>query len=177
MKVYLYLEKYDELIVDTLKESNEQIVSYTNVNDIIILKEEVFEEFDYSEIKDLLETDFNQKITIVIGGIESIVLNHISNLPSDVYYFDDLIVYLVNINKGVELKKWLNNFDVELVNTITKYIEFDMSINKTANELYIHRNTLNYRLDKFYNLTGLNVRTFKGSLAVYLILNFVQTTN
>jgi len=64
-----------------------------------------------------------------------------------------------------------------MIQSIKKFIKNEFSFNQSAKYLYINRNTLNYRLDKFKKLSGLNVITFKGSLAVYLILNFVQTAN
>ncbi|MCK4551507.1 MAG: helix-turn-helix domain-containing protein [Tenericutes bacterium] len=44
-----------------------------------------------------------------------------------------------------------------------------MNASKTAKTLYMHRNTLNYRLDNFINKTEIDVRKFKGAIAIYLL--------
>ncbi|XMB86951.1 helix-turn-helix domain-containing protein [Mycoplasmatota bacterium WC44] len=175
--VYLYLKEYNELIIETLKASNEQLISYESNGNVVVFKERVYEEFDYSSVIRLLEDDFNNSITLVVGGFNELVIDNISKLPSELYYFDDYLIYLTKKDLGDKIYKWLSSIDLELLKTIKSFIELDMSVNKTASKLYIHRNTLNYRLDKFEKLTNINVRTFKGSLSVYLILNFVQTTN
>ncbi|XMB67398.1 helix-turn-helix domain-containing protein [Mycoplasmatota bacterium zrk1] len=175
--VYLYMKDYNQLIVDTFSSSNNQFTRFEKKDKLIVFEEEVIEDFDYEVIKDLLEVDFKEKLTLVVGGDFEIVNKYIKDIPNDVYYLDDFFVHLISINKGKDLFTWLNSFDSELIYTVNKFIENDLSVNKTASTLYIHRNTLNYRLDKFNKLSGLNIRSFKGSLAVYLILNFVQTAN
>lgn len=45
------------------------------------------------------------------------------------------------------------------------------NLSKTAQALYIHRNTLNYRLDKFYEDTQLNLRTLSDLVLCYWIIN------
>lgn len=49
-------------------------------------------------------------------------------------------------------------------------------MSETAKKLYIHRNTLLYRLDKFKNETGLDVRTFHDAVLVKLALVLYKVT-
>ncbi len=58
--------------------------------------------------------------------------------------------------------------DPELLITIKTYLEANFNLSLTAKNLYIHRNTLQYRLDKFVEKTGINLKSFTGALTVYL---------
>ena len=57
-----------------------------------------------------------------------------------------------------------SSLDNETQNTIRSFFENDLSIAETARELYIHRNTLVYRLDKFEKQSGLDIRRFDDAI-------------
>lgn len=42
----------------------------------------------------------------------------------------------------------------ELIKTLQVYLSCNLNANETANQLIIHRNTLNYRLNRIYKITG-----------------------
>jgi len=52
----------------------------------------------------------------------------------------------------------------------------DCNVSETAKKLYIHRNTLLYRLDKFKQETGLDVRTFNDAVLVKIALLLYKVT-
>lgn len=52
----------------------------------------------------------------------------------------------------------------ELMSTISKFFECSLNVSETARQLFIHRNTLVYRLDKVYKMIGLDLRTFEGAI-------------
>lgn len=60
--------------------------------------------------------------------------------------------------------------DEETLKTIHVFIECNLNVSETAKELYMHRNSLQYRLDRFYEKTGLDIRQFQDALTVYLAL-------
>lgn len=55
-------------------------------------------------------------------------------------------------------------FDEETLHTIHAFLESGLSIAECARKLYLHRNTLIYRLDKIEKLTGLDIRTFDDAM-------------
>lgn len=61
-------------------------------------------------------------------------------------------------DKDVEL------FEEETLSTVFKFFENSLNISETARQLYIHRNTLVYRLEKIQKMTGLDVRVFEDAL-------------
>ncbi|OPH52140.1 hypothetical protein BC351_32920 [Paenibacillus ferrarius] len=66
--------------------------------------------------------------------------------------------------------------DTETVTTLEHFFTLDCNVSETAKKLYIHRNTLLYRLDKFKNETGLDVRTFNHAVLVRLALLLYKVT-
>lgn len=61
-------------------------------------------------------------------------------------------------------------FDEETMNLVEKFFENNLNTSETARKLYIHRNTLIYRLDKIQKETGLDLRTFDDALMLKVAL-------
>lgn len=55
-------------------------------------------------------------------------------------------------------------YDEELMRTAEVFFKRDLNLSETARELFVHRNTLIYRLDRIERMTGLNIRNFKDAL-------------
>ncbi|MEX2416628.1 MAG: helix-turn-helix domain-containing protein [Paenibacillaceae bacterium] len=66
--------------------------------------------------------------------------------------------------------------DAETTQTLESFFELDCNVSETAKKLFIHRNTLLYRLDKFKQETGLDVRSFKQAIHVKLALQLYKVT-
>ena len=79
-------------------------------------------------------------------------------------------------------KETLDVLDQETILTIQKFFKHNLNVSETARELFVHRNTLVYRLDKIEKVTGLDLRefdqavTFKVAMMVkkYLSSNAVK---
>ncbi len=59
--------------------------------------------------------------------------------------------------------------DEELMNTADEFMKNSLNISETSRNMYIHRNTLIYRLDKIEKDTGLNLRNFSDASTFRLI--------
>lgn len=66
--------------------------------------------------------------------------------------------------------------DPEMIQTLETFFDLDCNVSETAKRLYIHRNTLLYRLDKFKQETGLDVRSFNQAVHVKLALQLYKVT-
>ncbi len=64
----------------------------------------------------------------------------------------------------------LNHVDSDLFYTMEKFFECNCHVGETANALFIHRNTLLYRLEKFKNETELDPRQFNDSVFIKLMM-------
>ena len=61
-------------------------------------------------------------------------------------------------------KDSLNVLDSETIYTIQKFFENNLNVSETSRKLFVHRNTLVYRLDKIKKLTGLDLREFDDAI-------------
>ncbi|GEN46599.1 PucR family transcriptional regulator [Alkalibacillus haloalkaliphilus] len=63
--------------------------------------------------------------------------------------------------------------DLDLLKTIQTTIEHQVNISVVAKQLYMHRNTVQKRIEKFYELTGLDVRQFEDALKAYVCIKYL----
>lgn len=61
-------------------------------------------------------------------------------------------------------------FNEEMVHTIETFFENNLNLSETARQLYIHRNTLVYRLDKVQRTIGLDLRAFDDAVTFKMIM-------
>ena len=67
-----------------------------------------------------------------------------------------------------------DDFDEETLVTIHKFFENSLNVSETSRQLFIHRNTLVYRLDKLQKMTGLDLRVFEDAITFRIALMVVK---
>lgn len=67
-----------------------------------------------------------------------------------------------------------DDFDDETLTTINKFFENNLNVSETSRQLYIHRNTLVYRLDKLQKSTNLDLRVFEDAITFKMALMVVK---
>lgn len=67
-----------------------------------------------------------------------------------------------------------DDFDDETLATINKFFENSLNVSETSRQLYIHRNTLVYRLDKLQKSTDLDLRVFEDAITFKIALMVVK---
>ena len=67
-----------------------------------------------------------------------------------------------------------DDFDDETLSTINKFFENSLNVSETSRQLYIHRNTLVYRLDKLQKTTNLDLRVFDDAITFKIALMVVK---
>ncbi|MBR6257491.1 MAG: helix-turn-helix domain-containing protein [Lachnospiraceae bacterium] len=65
-------------------------------------------------------------------------------------------------------------FDEEILTTIHKFFENSLNVSETSRQLFIHRNTLVYRLDKLQKSTNLDLRVFEDAITFRIALMVVE---
>ncbi len=68
-------------------------------------------------------------------------------------------------------------FDEEIVSTVNKFFENNLNVSETSRQLFVHRNTLVYRIEKLEKSTGLDVRTFDDALTfkiAMMVYNYMK---
>ncbi|SHE72813.1 carbohydrate diacid regulator [Thermoanaerobacter uzonensis DSM 18761] len=161
------------------------IFSYKGNNSLIEL---------YKTMKDMIEAEGYMKVRIASSSsfvpIEDI---HIAYREAEtalligkklenekgIYIYEDYS--FAEILWGIDIEK-INNFikkrnidfgifkDEELIQTLNVFFRNSLNLSETARELYIHRNTLVYRLDKIFKMTGLDAKNFDDAVLLKTIL-------
>ncbi|MFB1081456.1 helix-turn-helix domain-containing protein [Jeotgalibacillus sp. JSM ZJ347] len=136
-----------------------------------------------------IENDLEMKVTFFAGSFHSSGPNTKTMLEMERAWFDRYIpfeskhsvlslfdVMPVNlINRFSDLEKdtlfaaIFELFDNErdLPKIIQSFVENLSNVSSTAKLLYMHRNSLQYRLDKFSEKAGIDIKTFNGGLIAY----------
>ena len=68
-------------------------------------------------------------------------------------------------------------FDEEILTTVNKFFENNLNVSETSRQLFVHRNTLVYRIEKLQKSTGLDVRTFDDALTfkiAMMVVNYMK---
>lgn len=68
-------------------------------------------------------------------------------------------------------------FDEETMITINRFFENNLNISETARQLYVHRNTLVYRLERIEKALGLDIRTFEDAMLFKIALMVISHMN
>lgn len=69
------------------------------------------------------------------------------------------------------------DIDEETITTINKFFENNLNVSETARQLYIHRNTLVYRMEKLQKMIGLDMRNFDDAVTFKIAMMVVDYVN
>lgn len=118
------------------------------------------------------KSDFNFRVQLCSDLLPSIVKDNAENKFLNLF---DLIRYktfdLINkdniLNKLIDFNK-IKSIDEELLYTGIKFINNDLNISKTSTSMFLHRNTLVYRLEKINDILGFDLKNFENAMIFYL---------
>lgn len=93
---------------------------------------------------------------------------------SGFYHFHEFLPYLLNSNylHVDDFKFLFEKISEEVLETIKAYLELDMSITMVSKTIYTHRNTVNYRISRFIDITGIDIRNTINGYFVYSIITW-----
>lgn len=147
------LEKLSRSIVDTLN-SEFYTRAVVGIGSVV------------NALRDLSRSFKEAQIAIEVGKIfdvEKVIMNY-NNLGIGrlIYYLPTTLcnMYLSEVFK----KGSVESLDNETLFTIQKFFENNLNVSETSRKLFVHRNTLVYRLEKIRRLTGLDLKEFDHAI-------------
>ncbi len=132
-----------------------------------------------SEIKDVSRSYKEAKMALDVGKVfysEKNIVDYSSLGIGRLIYQLPMPLCKMFINEIFQTIK-PSEFDEETVETINKFFEYNLNVSETARQLYIHRNTLVYRLDKIQKATNLDLRNFDDAITFKIALMVVKYMN
>lgn len=179
--------------IETLFNKAVPILWENEASGIIIeeLENQADEPLSYEQIIDVLTSDLYVHIQFLVGPFihtqTELKINyaslqeHAKNIfpyfeKQVVFYTEAILALLIN-QASSELQENAINYilkevknDKELLQTVKVFFQSNLNASLAAKELYLHRNSLQYRLDKFIEKTGIDIRSFENAALVYFIL-------
>ena len=180
------------------------ITAVDEKNIIIVKEVKSTETFDdllklAKTVLDMLNTEAMSRVRISIGT----VINEIKEVSKSykeakmaldvgkIFYSEKNIIAYNNLGIGrliyqlpmplckMFIKEIFDNkspddLDEEIVGTIAKFFENSLNVSETSRQLFIHRNTLVYRLDKLQKQTGLDIRVFEDAITLKIAMMVVK---
>lgn len=157
------IEKMSYMILDTLNAEAMSTV-YVGIGTVV------------HDIKDVSRSYKEAKMALEVGKI--------FNTDKHVIAYDHLGIGRLIYQLPIPLCKMFiteifqdkspDEFDDETLTTINKFFENSLNVSETSRQLYIHRNTLVYRLDKLQKNTGLDLRVFEDAITFRIALMVVK---
>ncbi|HLR52379.1 MAG TPA: helix-turn-helix domain-containing protein [Candidatus Avamphibacillus sp.] len=173
--------------------AQEVVILWENEKEGMIIEEyeKVEEIISFEQIIDILMSDINVNIHFLVGPFQhnlQAANSHYKNMmkgghvtfkysDKNVLTFPEAVPFILMDQADPEFKEHLTTqilqefkTDKEFFKTLDMFLQCNLNISNTAKKLYMHRNTLQYRLDRFKERTGIDVRNFHQALTVYLVL-------
>lgn len=185
---FLYIKSSESLedempfILEVLSKSLTISKYHSSLNSLVITYSYTAE--NIKEISETLAADMYKNIT-VYNSIEYLQESQLKKAIDTVnklfdknrfkeIYLDNKVLleyFFPNVKEDVK-KLVLDSFyqDFEMYKTIRVFLEENQSVVNASKKLYIHRNTLNQRLDKFYDKTNFNVKNFTDAYLIYPLI-------
>ena len=129
-----------------------------------------------NEIKDVSRSYKEARMALNVGKIffgDSKVIAYSSLGIGRLIYQLPIPLCKMFIKESFENKS-PDEFDEETLTTINKFFDNNLNVSETSRQLYIHRNTLVYRLDKLQKSTGLDLRVFEDAITFKIALMVVK---
>ncbi|WP_027965334.1 PucR family transcriptional regulator [Halalkalibacillus halophilus] len=185
---------FQSTIADILEK---EIIAFTHEPQLITIIEPLAEKetgLSFVEMIEILSSDLDQKLYILEG-------DKCSEQPNPLHYSwiiqtaktvfstspmqvtqerDALLPVMLEALSFMDAQQFSQAIlrqaekDEELLHTIKTVIQHQANVSLAAKSLFMHRNTVQNRMDKFYELTGLDVRQFEDSLKAYLCIHYLR---
>ena len=125
-----------------------------------------------THLRDLAKSYKEAQIAIEVGKVfdtEKYVINY-ENLGIGRLIYQLPTTLCEMFLQEVFKKNPIDALDQETLFTINKFFENNLNVSETARKLFVHRNTLVYRLEKIKKLTGLDLREFDDAITFKVAL-------
>lgn len=194
-------KKYFEIIKKIIKVENGYLMSSNGIINVLVFNKDrdaiqnIIEKIkeDMSFYKDI---DINFGVGRSKNEVEELKISYDESLTAlewsiknkkTYFYYEDmkLEIILNNIDEMIKekyIKQLFKNLDFseieEFKEIFIAYEKYNGSINEISKEIYIHKNTLQYRINKFRDKTGLDIRNYKDFAILkiaYMILFSTDT--
>lgn len=167
--------KYLHLIFDSII-NGEYALSWKGKIGEITLYESDKQVVKLNQCLDAIESDLQDEITcVIVPYFNETLEREVINLKRlGLYYFTEELPNLLrkNISLKDELLSFEEDISEDILTTVKIYLQQNMSVNQVARIMFTHRNTINYRISRFIELSGIDIRETQNGYYVYLLITW-----
>ena len=119
-----------------------------------------------ARLRELADAYKEAQVAIEVGRVfesEKTIINYESLGLGRIIYQLPTTLCEMFLNE-VFKKNPIETLDEDTLETINKFFENNLNVSETSRKLYVHRNTLVYRLEKIKKITGLDLREFDHAI-------------
>ena len=129
-----------------------------------------------SQLKDIARSFKEAQVAVEIGRVfdENTTMMSYENLGIGRLIYQLPTTLCEMFLSEVFKKGSVESLDEETLFTIQKFFENNLNVSETSRKLFVHRNTLVYRLEKIKKLTGLDLREFDNAIVLKVALMVKQ---
>ncbi|WP_458862413.1 PucR family transcriptional regulator [Acidaminobacterium chupaoyuni] len=124
------------------------------------------------QLKDIARSFKEAQIAVDVGHVfdEDVTIMNFENLGVGRLIYQLPTTLCEMFLSEVFKKGSIESLDDETLFTIQKFFENNLNVSETSRKLFVHRNTLVYRLEKIKKLTGLDLREFDNAIVLKFAL-------
>lgn len=172
-------ENHHSVISNYLKGLLGYSIEIKEENSILLISHSYLEFSDISEGLNALEQELfsGMKVVYLTKKISNqtlkLIIDNMELLPKGIYTLTEFLNAQVIIkNKSVWKEAILGPYanDTKMLEVIKVFLEANMNVSLAAKRLYLHRNTLINKLDRFELITGYDIKDFKSAWLIYSLL-------
>ena len=159
----------EEIIRSTFE--NVDVTIENNVFSVSTIDDDAFQ-IKLTKMHRLIMSDFNVDVSIlIIPFYDEIFKKYLAKVNDGVSTVFDVFLRTINDDSTkADCKEILSNIEKKDLDTIKAFLMCNANSCVTANELYLHRNSLNYRMNSFISNTSMDIRDINTLMFLKLIL-------
>ncbi|GEL77777.1 PucR family transcriptional regulator [Tenuibacillus multivorans] len=171
--------------------NRELVLTWKSKNEVVMIEEIAGEPIAFNEMIDVMSDDLKINLKLFISDIQQSVDQMVDYYQwlikvaraifpltgKRIIYQQDSIIHLFpTLFDQNDQQFFISSIlkssieDRSLIDTIKVVIEHQGNVSSAAKALFMHRNSVQYRIDKFADLTGNDIRRFDHMLQVYLAI-------
>lgn len=172
--IVLIKELSDKADKEEIEEVAETIVDMLNTE--AMLKVRVAYGIPVNELKDVSKSYKEAKMALEVGNIfydyKRVISYEMLGIGRLIYQLPQNLCRI--FIKEIYGDTSPDDIDEEILTTVNKFLENNLNVSETSRQLYIHRNTLVYRIEKLQKAIGLDMRIFDDALTFKIALMVIE---
>jgi len=185
MNKYILLTKSNDIDISLFNDFLKDLLKnyeLLTLNDYFLIKHQYQDDKELEDAINSYMFDVEINAKVFFGTYQNdaelddelfVITKYFNNSLKDIFYdkkklLSEYLTHDLDDFKSIVLKEYSNDFDMQ--NTLKVFFLNNMNVLKSSKDLYVHRNTLINKLDRFKEKTGYDPKDFKDAYLIYSLI-------